>query len=458
MEQANSQRQDMTAGPIWQKLLLFFFPTWFGAVFQQLYNTADAVIVGRFVGTGALAAVGVGGTLVMFIGGVVAGIASGATVVVAQRTGAGRPQEVRRAVGAAALASLLLGAVLSAAGILAVPAVLRAMDTPAAVFAESVLYMRVYLAGMVPMLFYNVGTGILRAVGDSRRPLYFLAAASVLNILLDLLFVAALGLGVLGAALATLLSQTASALLVLRRLAGPQAEGEPYRLQRQGLRLDPPALAAMARIGVPAAVQAMLYDISNILVQVYINGFGTTAMAAWAVFGKLDSLFWMTVQSLGLAVTTFAGQNFGARRYDRMRSGVRQACGIGLGFAACIVALMLGLGRPLYGCFTADAEVVELGLAISRFVMPWYISFVGIEVLSATMRGAGDTLVPTLITVFGVCAVRVAWLFWAAPAYGSIQAGLACFPVSWCITLLLYLGYYLPGGWLRRRVAAQPEE
>ncbi len=458
MAGGKAARGDMTVGPIWQKLLLFFFPTWFGAVFQQLYNTADAVIVGRFVGTGALAAVGVGGTLVMFIGGVVAGLASGVAVVVAQRTGAGRPQEVRRAVGAAALASLVLGATLGVAGVLAMPAVLRAMDTPAGIFADSVLYMQVYLAGMIPMLFYNVGTGVLRAVGDSRRPLYFLAAASVLNILLDLLFVAALGLGVLGAALATLLSQAASALLVLHRLAGACAEGQPYRLQKEGLRLDPLALAAMARIGLPAALQAMLYDISNILVQVYINAFGTTAMAAWAVFGKLDSLFWMTVQSLGLAVTTFAGQNFGARRFERMRSGVRQACGIGFGFALGIVAFMLGLGGPLFGCFTADAEVVELGLLMARFVMPWYLSFIGIEVLSATMRGAGDTLVPTLITVFGVCAVRLAWLFWAAPLYGGIRAGLACFPVSWCVTLLLYLCYYLPGGWLRRRIDAQREE
>lgn len=458
MENGITARGDMTAGPIWRKLLLFFVPTWFGAVFQQLYNTADTIIVGRFVGTGALAAVGVCGTLVMFIGGVVAGIASGAAVVAAQRIGANQPDEVRRAVGAASFACLALGAVFSVLGILAAPAVLRAMDTPAGILADSVLYMRVYLAGMIPMLFYNAGTGILRAAGDSRRPLYILAAASLLNILLDLVLVAAMGLGVLGAALATLLSQTASALLVLRRLTGARAEGQPYRLRRGGLRPEAEPLAAMACIGLPAAVQAMLYDISNILVQVYINAYGTTAVAAWSVFGKLDSLFWMTVQSLGIAVTTFAGQNFGARKLSRMRRGAAQACGIGCALSLAIMALLLGLGRPIFGCFTTDAQVIELGLTMTRAIVPWYISFIAIEVLSATLRGAGDTLMPTLITLFGVCGVRLAWLFWAAPRLGGMQAVLACFPVSWCVTAALYLAYYLPGGWLRRRLAAQEQQ
>lgn len=458
MENSITARGDMTTGPIWRKLLLFFVPTWFGVVFQQLYNTADTIIVGRFVGTGALAAVGVCCTLVMFIGGVVAGITSGAAVVAAQRIGANQPGEVRRTVGAATFACLVLGAAFSVLGILAAPAVLRAMDTPAEILADSVLYMRIYLAGMIPMLLYNAGTGILRAAGDSRRPLYILAATSLLNILLDLVLVAALGLGVLGAALATLLSQAASALLVLRRLTGARAEGQPYQLQRGALRPEPELLAAMARIGLPAAVQAMLYDVSNILVQVYINAFGTTAVAAWSVFGKLDGLFWMTVQSLGLAVTTFAGQNFGARRLDRMRRGAVQACGIGCALSLAIMALLLGLGRPLIGCFTTDGPVIELGLVMTRAIVPWYISFIAIEVLSATLRGAGDTLMPTLITLFGVCGVRLAWLFWAAPLFGSMQAVLACFPVSWCVTAMLYLLYYLPGGWLRRRLAAQQQE
>lgn len=316
----------ITEGVIWKQLLLFFFPILFGTFFQQLYNAADAVIVGRFVGKEALSAVGGGtGTVINLLVGFFVGLSGGAGVVIAQYYGAKKADLVDYAVHTAIAFSILGGFVLMIGGILTAPAILTAMDTPADVLEPAILYIRIYYVGTIGNLIYNVGAGILRAVGDSRRPLYFLIASCFANILLDLLLIVCFGMGVAGAALATIGSQALSAVLVILALVRVQ---DMHRLDLRRIRINPGMLHHIVRIGFPTGLQSVMYSLSNIIIQAAINGLGTDTVAAWTVYGKMDALFWMTVSSFGIAITTFAGQNYGAGKMDRVKKGIRTCLGI----------------------------------------------------------------------------------------------------------------------------------
>ena len=317
---------DILTGNIPTQLILFFLPVWFGTFFQQLYNTADTLIVGNCVGTQALAAVGATGALTQLLIGIFTGLCSGASVVVAQSFGAKDANRISRQIHTSIALAIAGGLLLMVLGLAGARVALSWMNTPADVLDDAALYLRIYFLGMVPQMLYNMGTSILRAVGDSKRPLYFLIIASLVNIVFDLIFVAGFRWGVAGAAAATVLSQIASAVLTLRCLTG--APEMPWHLDWDKLSLEPAALGAICRIGLPTAAQSALYSISNIMIQSSINGFGTTAVAAWGVYGKIDFLFWMTVNSLGISVTTFAGQNFGAGLYDRVKKGTTICLGI----------------------------------------------------------------------------------------------------------------------------------
>ena len=306
---AQAAENKITEGVIWKQLLLFFFPILFGTLFQQLYNAADAVIVGRFVGKEALSAVGGGtGTVINLLVGFFVGLSSGASVVISQYYGARKAELVDYAVHTAIAFSILGGFVLMVGGILTAPAILTAMDTPEDVLAPSILYIRIYYVGTIGNLIYNVGAGILRAVGDSRRPLYFLVASCFTNILLDLLLIVCFDLGVAGAAIATICSQALSALLVILVLLHVK---DMHRLELRKIRIDRKMLHRIVLIGFPAGLQSVMYSLSNIIIQAAINGLGTDTVAAWTVYGKMDALFWMTISSFGIAITTFAGQNYG---------------------------------------------------------------------------------------------------------------------------------------------------
>ena len=307
----------ITEGVIWKQLLYFFFPILFGTFFQQLYNTADAVIVGQFVGTQALAAVGgATGSLINFFVNLFVGLASGTTVVIAQAYGAHDAESVGGTVHTSVALALAAGLGLTAVGVAAAPWALSAMGTPADIMDFALTYLRVYMLGTIPSFLYNVGSGILRAVGDTRRPLYFLIIACLVNIALDVVLVAVLGMGVLGAALATILSQGVSAVLVLVSLTRAETV---YRLDWKQVRFHGRLLGDILRVGVPAGLQSNMYAISNILIQTAINGFGTATVAAWTAHGKVDGFFWMILGAYGISITTFAGQNFGAQKYDRIR-------------------------------------------------------------------------------------------------------------------------------------------
>ena len=440
---------DITQGVIWKQLLAFFFPLWFGTFFQQLYNTVDTVVVGRFVGKTALAAVGSTGVVVNLTVGVFTGLASGAVVIIAQHYGARRGPEVFRSVHTAMLLSLLLGAFFMAAGFLLTPWSLRAMGTTEEALPGAILYQRIYFLGMIPNVVYNMGTGVLRAVGDARRPLYFLIAASLCNIVLDLVLVVGFGLAVLGVALATVLSQLLSAVLVVLSLM--RSQGQAYQLFPRQLRLYGAPLKDAMRVGVPAALQSVMYSASNIVIQAAINSFGTDAVAAWTAYGKMDVIFWMSINAMALAITTFAGQNYGAGQYDRLKKGVRVSVGMSAGFTVLLSTAMTVFARPILSIFSPDPDVLEIGVAMVRFLAPCYITYILVELLPGAIRGAGRSMVPVLISVFGVCVLRLVWLFTVVPAHHTIEAVELSYPITWAVTSAAVLIYYRWGHWLQPR-------
>lgn len=438
----------ITGGVIWKQLLVFFFPILLGTFFQQLYNTADAIIVGKFVGKEALAAVGgATGNLINLVVGFFVGLSSGATVIISQFFGGRRDQEVSHAVHTAVALALAGGLLLTVLGIAFSPAILRMMGTPDEVMGYAITYICIYFAGMIPSLIYNIGSGILRAVGDSRRPLFFLICACMVNILLDILLVVGLEMGVAGAALATILSQTVSAVLVVVTLCRAPFS---YRLEIKKIRFYKSLLDRIVQIGFPAGLQSVMYSISNVIIQASINTFGTDVLAAWTAYGKMDGLFWMTVSAFGVAITTFVGQNFGAGQYDRVKKSVRVCLGMAMGATVLLSAFLLLLGKPLFGMFTDDPEVISQGLSMLRLLVPTYFTYVCIEVLSGAVRGAGDSLIPTLMTLTGVCLLRIVWVMGVAPAYHSMPVVLLSYPITWSVTSVMFLVYYHKGGWLRR--------
>lgn len=452
MRTSHDQNAILT-GSIPRQLLLFFLPIWFGTLFQQLYNTADTLIVGNFVGTQALAAVGATGAFVQLLVGVFVGLCSGAGVVIAQSYGAGNVEAVDRQVHTALSMAVLGGAVLTVLGLVTSRGVLLLMQTPAEIIDAATLYLQIYFLGMIPQIIYNMGTNILRAVGDSKRPLYFLIIASLVNIVLDIVFVAGFSWGVAGAALATIISQLASAVLIIRCLAG--SNGMPWHLTASRMRPDPAVLSDICRIGLPSAAQSALYSISNIVIQAAVNGFGTTAVAAWSVYGKIDFLFWMTVSSFGIAITTFAGQNFGAQLYDRVHRGTRVCLEMAAGITVAISLALYPLAELAFRLFSQDDAVVAQGVQMMHFLVPTYITYVCIEIFSGALRGCGDVRVPTLITVFGVCGLRVAWLLLVVPRFHTILMVEASYPITWALASLLFAVYYLRGGWMQRCIAAR---
>lgn len=450
------QRPDIngiTEGVIWKQLLLFFFPIVLGTFFQQLYNTADAIIVGKAVGKEALAAVGGStGTLISLLVGFFVGLASGASVIIAQLFGARRAQDVSRAVHTTMAMALSSGALLTVVGLLFSSSVLEWMGTPQEVMTYALPYLSIYFLGMIPQLVYNIGSGVLRAVGDSRRPMLFLICAALTNIVLDVILVLGLELGVRGAAIATVLSQVVSAVLIL----GSLCRAKPvYRLSFGKIRFHGDMLRRIVRIGLPAGLQSVMYSLSNIIIQASVNGFGTDVMAAWTAYGKIDGLYWMTVSAFGVAITTFAGQNFGAQRYDRMRRSVRVCLGMAAGLTVFMSALILTIGRPMLGMFTDDAHVVETGMSIIRLIVPMWITYLCIEILSGAMRGAGDSLVPTLMTLAGVCLMRVFWVTVVVPRVHRLPVLMLSYPITWVITSIMFIIYYLRGRWLDRCKARQ---
>lgn len=448
MEMQSNQRQ-ITQGPIWKQLLIFFFPILLGTFFQQMYNTVDTIIVGRVVGTTALAAVGATGPLVNMVNGFFIGISSGATVILSQYYGAGNRQGVHDALHTGVALSLVLGAMITVLGVGLGPWVMGLMNMPENCLADASIYLRIYFAGAIGSMVYNMGAGILRAMGDSRRPMVFLMATCVLNVVLDILFVAVLHMGVAGAALATTVAQFLSAALPI----GVLLKLPEDRLEPRQLRIDRKLLGRILRIGVPAGLQFVTFDFSNILIQSGVNSFGDVTMAAWTAHGKTDAITWMISGAFGVSVTTFVGQNFGAQKYRRIRQSAWICLGMSVALVGAVAAVILCFRSQILGIYTDDPEVIAVGSVIMLSIMPFNIVFMPIEVFAGTMRGVGYSVVPTVITGCCVCLFRILWLATVVRRWHTLGMLTACYPISWIIAAGVFLTVYLRGNWLRSRIA-----
>ena len=448
MEGEVVKKNRITEGSIFGQLLLFFFPILFGTFFQQLYNTADAMVVGRFVGKQALAAVGGStSTLINLLVGFFVGLSSGATVVISQFYGARKADKVHWAVHTSIAFSVIGGIIFMIVGLVGSPWALEAMKTPEDVMGHAVVYIRIYFLGIIVNLVYNMGAGILRAVGDSRRPLYFLIASCFTNIILDVLLVAVLGMGVAGAALATITSQLLSAVLVVLAL---MKTDDMYKLEWKKVRIDQRMLQRIVRIGIPAGMQSVMYNISNVIIQAGVNTLGTDNVTAWATYGKVDGLYWMMINALGISATTFVGQNFGAGRLDRVRKGAGACMVIGVVLTASVGVVLYNGGHLLVELFTMDQQVQAISMDLLHFMVPTFITYIAIEILSGTLRGVGDAWMPLIITGIGVCAVRVLWIMFVLPHYHTIIGAAFCYPLTWSLTTVAFVIYYYFFSSLRR--------
>ncbi len=435
------QKNQITEGVIWKQLLIFFFPIVIGTFFQQIYNTADSIIVGRFVGKEALAAVGGSvNQIVNLMVEVFVGLTSGAAVIVAQFYGAGDRKNLDRTIHTSYAFALTVGILTGLLGIFVSEPVLRLMKTPEELMADSTIYLHIYFLGIVFNVVYNMGASILRAMGDSRRPLYVLMISCGINILLDIFLVVVLKMGVSGAAVATVSCQGISACFVTGMLMGSHTFA-PLKLQK--IRFFSRSLISVLRIGIPAALEAAMYTIANLIIQVFVNELGTDTVAAWGTLGKIDAVFWMVINSFGIAITTFVGQNYGAGKTQRMRKSVRICLVMSYSAAFLVSGLLYAFARPLYSLFTTDKGVVQIGVDMLRFLMPSYFLYVVIGIFSGALRGAGRVVVPMILTCGGVCLLRIIWMFGLIPVYPGIKTIMLSYPVSWGITAVLFIIYYI---------------
>lgn len=453
MDKVVGNANGIIEGVIWKQLIKFFFPILLGAFFQQLYNTVDAIIVGNFVGKTALASVGGStGVLINLLVGFFVGLSSGASVIISQYYGAKKVQETSKSVHTSIALSIFGGFIIMIFGILFAPQALKLMSTPDDVLKYAVQYMRVYFAGIIPVFIYNVGSSILRAIGDSKRPLYFLIVCCFLNIILDLLFVVTFDMGVFGVALATLISQTISAVLVIIVLIKTD---NIYKLTIKEIKFTKYILKDIVKIGLPAGLQSIMYSSSNIIIQSTLNSFGTNVIAGWTAYSKIDGMFWMTISAFGISITTFTGQNFGAKKYKRMSKSVK-VCLIMASLTAVFLSIILmTFGTNILSLFTNDRVVVEKGFEIMKMMAPFYICYVCIEVLSGAVRGAGDSLIPMIMTCFGICVLRIFWVMLVVPYNKTISMVIANYPITWTITSIMFIVYYLQGSWFKRALKRQ---
>lgn len=455
MSSRKADSTNMTEGAIVPRLLVFFLPILAGTFFQQLYNTVDAVIVGKYVGKEALGAVGgTTGHLINLFLGVFIGISSGFSVIISQQFGAKKRRNVSECVHTAIMFALLSGVVLSLTGVFLLPKALHHMNVPPGMMEQASIYLKIYFMGMVPNLVYNMGAAILRAVGDSFRPLLFLIISCFVNIVLDILFVIGFGMGVEGAALATVLSQLLSAVLVLAVLS--RSRNDSYRLVFKFLHIHWGYLRKMFYIGIAAGFQSAMYTVSNIYIQSKVNYFGIDTIAAWTAYTKIDVIFWITIQSVGIAVTAFIGQNFGAGDRNRVRKGIRTGLGMAAVLTASITLGLLLFGERIFSVFTQDPQVILIALKIQRMIAPLYFTYIFIEIYSGALRGVGDCWIPMIMTGIGVCLLRIVWIGFRLPSHMVLETIIVSYPLSWFTTSLLFVFYMHKKSRLHRWLTSAP--
>lgn len=443
------EKNDLTTGVVWKKLVAFFLPIAAGTIIQQLYNAADGLIVGRFVGTNALAAVGGSSAQIinMLVGFFVA-MTAGASVVIGQIYGAGRKDDLNCAIGNAVAALGIAGVGLMIVGLLASPGLLRLLNTPEETLEGAALYLRIYFLGVPFVMVLNMESSILRALGDSFHPFLYMVIGCVMNIVLDILFVLGFGWSIAGVAIATVLAQVVNAGLLTLRLARGTEE---YRLTLRDLKLKGVYLVNMLRLGIPAGLQSSMYTVSNTIIQVAVNSLGTVVVASWAMSGKTDGLYWAVSSAMGAAITSFIAQNYGAGRMDRVKQCVRQGLIMAFAVTLTVSAGLMLSAIPVLRILTPDEEVVQTTYTIMSYFVPFYFTWVLVEVFSAVLRGVGDALVPVLLIGVGICLFRILWILTVFAHFGTLFSLCLSYTVSWTITSIALTVYYKKGGWMKRR-------
>ena len=431
---------NMTEGSIIRHLLVFALPLLVGNLFQQLYNTVDTWVLGNYVGDEAYAGVGSVGPIINTLIGFFTGLSSGAGAVISQYYGAKRDDKVHDTVHTAIVMTLILGVVFTAVGWLITPFMLRMMNTPENVFDESLSYLRIYFSGMIGLMLYNIGAGILRAVGDSRRPFYFLVVSALTNTALDLLFVLAFDMGVEGVAYATILAQGISALLVMLTLMRSKS---CIRLTPSHLRIHWDMLSKIVKVGIPAALQMMVTSFSNVFVQSYINFFGDDCMGGWTSYAKIDQLLFLPMQSLALASTTFVAQNLGCKQTQRARRGAFTAVMLAFGCTAVLLLPVMLLAPHLVRFFNDKPEVIEYGVMLLRYISPFYLLCCINQIYAGALRGAGNSRAPMIIMLASFVVFRQVYLYVMANYISNEIIPIAMsYPAGWLLASLLTLIYY----------------
>ena len=440
-----ADKNNLTEGIIWKKILYFALPILLGQIFQQLYNTFDSLIVGRFLGDQALAAVSSSGSLIFMLVGFFQGVAMGAAVIIAKEYGAKNYKSMRLAIHTDVAFGLTAGVLLTVLGVVFTPTILKWMNTPTDVLPQSVEYFRFYFCGAIFTVMYNIFVGILQAVGDSRHPLYYLILSSLVNVALDLILVGGFGFGVGAAALATTISQGLSAVLCLIQLL--RVKGE-YRLRLRKIGFHWNSLRNIVRFGLPSGVQNSVIALANLVVQTNINGFGQSAMAGCGAYFKIEGFAFLPITCFAQALTTFVGQNLGAKRYDRVKKGVRfgMICSMSL---AEVIGITFCLFAPvLIGIFSDSPEVVEFGVRQARVEALFYCMLAMAHCIAGIMRGAGKATVP-MFTMLGFwCVLRVTYITVALHFYPDIRVVFSAYPLTWCSSCVVFLLYFLRADWM----------
>ena len=430
---------DMTEGNITRHIISFALPLLIGNLFQQLYNTVDTWVVGNYVSNEAYSAVGTVGPIINMLIGFFLGLSSGAGVVISQYYGARQHDKVQETVHTAILMTLIIGVVFTAIGIVMIPLMLKLINMPATVIGEATTYLSIYFAGLLGLMLYNIGAGILRAVGDSQRPFYFLVVCAVLNTILDLVFVLVFDMGVAGVALATILSQAISAILILITLIRSDS---CIHLDIRKLKIHFPMLRKIFKVGIPAALQMAITSFSNIFVQSYINFFGENCMSGWTTYAKVDQLLFLPMQSISLASTTFMGQNLGKNQVQRAKKGVTVSLLLAMVSTVVLMIPVLLFSPQIVAFFNDKPEVVEYGSMLLRWLSPFYILCCFNQIYSGALRGAGNTKAPMIIMLTSFVAFRQVYLFVMARLCNEIIPIAMSYPAGWLLCSLLTAIYY----------------
>lgn len=446
-KRARTASIDVTQGVIWLQLLTLCVPIFFSSFFQQAYTLIGTYIVGQFGGKLALGGIQASLTLTELCVGFSVGLGAGCAVIAGQYFGQRDDRRLSISVHTAMTLALAGGVAISVLGVLLAEPMLVAMNTPSSLLAEAVAYTRCYFAAMFAALILNMGTALLRAVGDTRGPALIIAAGCGINVCLDLIFVAILHLEALGCGIATALTICINASMVTLRLM--RARGA-WRLDLRRLAVDRPTAKRMISCGLPLAIQSAAYSVSNIVIQVAVNDFGADVTTAWGLSGRIDGVIWMVSEALGVAITTFSAQNFGARNYERMRRGYHTSLVLSFAVIGVISALLIVFSGPLARLFVDDAAIAGYTTLIIHFIAPFYAIYSIIENASGSIRGTGVSLQPMLLTLFGTCVLRIAWVFVAVPISDTLETLLLVYPVTWVITAGLFVWYHHLGGWLGR--------